>query len=141
MFFRKRSGNPQSGSPGLLFGSRVEAAPASIIGRNTRFRGEIRGGGSLAIRGHVEGSLRLQDRVIVDEGSFVHADILVTEMVLAGTAEGEIRVTEVLTVRSTGSVQGAVESGRILVEEGAILRGTLRRSMPASEMPPEQSTP
>ena len=141
MFFRKRSRNPQSGSSGPLFGGRAEAGPASIIGKNTRFRGEIRGGGGLVIRGYVEGSVRVQDRVMVDAGSFVHAEVLVPELVLAGAAEGEIRVRDVLTVRSTGNVQGAVESGRILVEEGAVLRGTLRRMVPASEKPPEQSTP
>jgi cytoskeletal protein CcmA (bactofilin family) len=139
MFFRRRTSLPAVDRSGLVSIGR-EAAAGSIIGRNTRFRGEIRGEGALRIRGHVEGSLRVQGRVTTEVGSWVHAEVLAPEMILAGAAEGEFRVPQVLWVRSTGRIHGDVTSGKLLVQEGAVLRGTLRRMNRASEGP-EQSTP
>jgi cytoskeletal protein CcmA (bactofilin family) len=141
MFFRKRMKASENASATRLFGARVEEAPASVIGRNTRFRGEVRGSGHLVIRGQVEGSLHLQGRVSVETGSSLRADVEAPEMVLAGDAEGQIRVHELLSVLSTGILQGDVESGLIRVEEGGVLRGTLRRMVAVPPTLPDQSTP
>lgn len=139
MFFRRKSApNPQGTR---LFGGRVEEVPDSVIGRNTRFRGEVHGGGHLVIRGQVEGTLQMDGRVSVESGSLLRANVQAPEMVLAGDAEGEIRILQILSVRSTGTLHGDVESGCILVEEGAVLRGTVRRRVEVAPPPPEQSTP
>ena len=139
MFFRRKAAaNPPVGR---LFGGRVEEPPASVIGRNTRFRGEVHGGGLLVIRGQVEGTLHLEGQLSVEPGSLLRADVQAPEMVLAGDVEGEIRIRQILCVRSTGDLRGDVESGRILVEEGAVLHGTLRRMPEVPTAPPEQSTP
>ena len=119
----------------------MEEAPASIIGKNTRFRGEVHGGGLLVIRGHVEGALHLLGRVSLEPGSSLRAHVQAPEMILAGEAEGEIRIREILCVRSSGALHGDVESGRLLVEEGAVLRGSVRRMAEVHPIPPEQSTP
>jgi len=140
MFFRRRT-EPSQPASGRFFGGRSEEAPASVIGQNTRFRGEVRGGGFLVIRGHVEGALNLRDRLQIDSGSTLRADVQVLEMVLAGHAEGEFRVTERLRVTASGVLHGDVESGTLRVEQGAVLRGILRkRRDPAPPSPPE-STP
>ncbi len=141
MFFRKRESAAANASTTRLFGAKVEEAPASVIGKNTRFRGEVRGRGLLVIRGQVEGSLHMQDRVSLEPGSSLRADVYASEMVLAGDAEGRVRISEILFVRSSGVLQGEVESRRFLVEEGAVLRGTVRRMAEVPSTPPEQSTP
>jgi cytoskeletal protein CcmA (bactofilin family) len=141
MFFRKRENAEQNASTTRLFGGKVEEAPDSVIGKNTRFRGEVRGRGHLVIRGLVEGSLDMQDRVSVEAGSSLRADVHASEMVLAGDAEGRVRIGEILCVRSSGILQGEIESRRFLVEEGAVLRGTVRRVAEVPATPPEQSTP
>jgi len=139
MFFRKKAApNPPVTR---LFGGRVEEAPHSVIGKNTRFRGEVHGGGLLVIRGQVEGTLHLEGRLSMEPGSSLRAEVHAPEMILAGEAEGEIRIRQILCVRSTGDLRGDVESGRILVEEGAVLRGTVRRMPETPPAPPEQSTP
>jgi Integral membrane protein CcmA involved in cell shape determination len=139
MFFRRKAAPKPQGA--RLFGGRVEEAPASVIGKNTRFRGEVHGSGPLVIRGQVEGTLQMDGRLSLESGSSLRADVHVPEMVLAGEAEGEIHVRELLSVRSTGALRGAVESGCILVEEGAVVRGTVRRRIEPTPPPPEQSTP
>jgi cytoskeletal protein CcmA (bactofilin family) len=141
MFFRRRTSLPAVERPGLLSGGRSEGPAGSVIGKNTRFRGEIHGDGALRIRGHVEGTLRVQGRVTIEAGSWVHAAIFAPEMILAGTAEGEFRVPQILCVQSSGRIHGDVTSGKLLVQEGAVLRGTLHRMNPPPETVPTQSTP
>jgi len=140
MFFRRRSSISPAGAPGLLSAARTDDPAGSVIGRSTRFRGEIRGEGCLRIRGHVEGFVRIQGRVLADAGSFIHGDVFVPEMVVAGTAEGELRIPRVLLVRSSGRVRGELASGTLLVEEGAVVLGTVHR-MTADQAPEPQSTP
>jgi|GEM_PF-2006885 len=141
MFFRKKTSAAASSPATRLFGGKLDAAPASVIGRNTRFRGEVRGGGLLVIRGQVEGSLHFEGRVSLESGSSLRAEVQAPQMVLAGDAEGEIRIREILSVCASGTFEGHVESGLILVEEGAVLRGTVRRISEVPPLPPEQSTP
>ena len=140
MFFRRRTAASQPAS-GRFFGGRAEEAPGSIIGKNTRFRGEVKGGGFLVIRGHVEGTLNLRDRLHVDSGSTLRAEVRVPEMILAGDAEGEIRVAERLSVTASGVLHGDVESGTLRVEQGAVLRGILRKRPDLPPPSPPESTP
>ena len=141
MFFRKRVKDAESSPTTRFFGGREVEAPASVIGRNTRFRGEVRGTGGLLVRGLVEGSLHLQGPLSVAPGSSLRADVQAPVMVLAGHAEGAIRIHELLSVQPSATFQGEVECGRVRVEEGAVLRGTLRRVASLPTGPPEQSTP
>ena len=95
----------------------------------------------MVIRGQVEGSLLLRDQLTVEPGGWVKASVSAPQMILGGAAEGEIRIRETLTLQSSGMLEGSTESGALLVAEGAILKGIIRRSGFGADNPPDQSTP
>jgi cytoskeletal protein CcmA (bactofilin family) len=114
-------------------------SPATVIGQHTRFRGEARGRGALEVRGQMEGSLRVDDRVSIARDGRLSAEVSASEMIVEGYLEGEVRIHDRLVLRRSGSVHGHVESGRMEVEEGAILKGTvLRRVDPPAPGPGSQ---
>ena len=140
MLFRKLS-FPGAGAPGRSEASRGESAPSTIIGQHTRFRGEVRGRGVLEIRGQMEGSLRVADRVSIAREGRLSAEVSASELIVEGFLEGEIRIQDRLVLLRSASVHGHVERGRLEVEEGAILKGTVLRRIESPGPEAGQSTP
>ncbi len=132
MFFRKRPKEPfipETGSPGSPRPSVMDGvAPVpSIIGRNTRFRGEVRGRGPLVIRGQVQGTVRIEDRLTVESGGVLEAETHASDALIGGSVQGNLQVRGTLAVRASGSLEGRLRARRMRVEEGAVLKGTVSR--------------
>ena len=115
--------------------------PSTVIGQHTRFRGEVRGRGAFEVRGQVEGSLRVEDRVLIAREGRLSAEVSATELIVEGFLEGEVRVQDRLVLLREGQVHGHIESGRMEIEEGAILRGTVLRRIEPPGPEAGQSTP
>jgi len=130
MFFRKRPKDPlipgadASGASRLSVMNGVAPAP-SIIGRNTRFRGEVRGRGPLVVRGQVQGMVGIEDRLTVEAGGVLDAETRAGEAMIGGSVQGDLQVRGTLAVRATGSVQGRIRARCLRVEAGAVLGGTV----------------
>ena len=138
----------------MVFGGKKqkpEPAPAvhTILGKDMIFRGEIIAGSrSLRIEGTVDGNIQSEGEVIVAPGGLVTGQVLAKHLVVTGKVKGTVKTTECLEIHGTGFVEGEVEVGRLVVDEGGILQGTcIRReetkaaevakggSLPASEKP------
>jgi cytoskeletal protein CcmA (bactofilin family) len=125
MFFRKQPKGPVA--PGGGMARSASQAATSVIGRNTRFRGEVTGKGPLVVRGQIHGTIGIEDRLTVTEGGRLDAEVRVSEMTIAGEAEGNLRTRGTLLIRPTATVTGRIWAGRLRVEEGGILQGTIAR--------------
>ena len=134
MFFRKRAketGTPASGPSRLS--ARSDAPPSpTLIGRNTRFRGEIRGRGPVVIRGQVQGTVGIDESLAVEPGGVLDAETRASDALIEGSVQGDLQVAGTLSVRSTGVVEGTIRARRLRVEEGAFLKGTVIRSEPVA---------
>lgn len=95
----------------------------TIIGRNTRFRGEISGTGNLRVDGEVEGELNLSGAVIIGEAGMVTGDVTARSLNISGTVHGNARTEEGLTIHSTGQLIGDVKVNAFLIEDGGIFKG------------------
>ena len=131
MFFRKRASAAESNGAGPA-SDRGRGSTGSVIGSNTRFRGEVRGGGPLSIRGDVRGSVGMDGRLTVEPGGRLEADGRLAEVIIAGSAGGALEISGTLTVRSTGTIEGRIQSARLRVEEGARIQGAIHPLHPQS---------
>jgi cytoskeletal protein CcmA (bactofilin family) len=129
MFFRKRPKETGTHTPGpLRLSVRSDTPPCpTLIGRNTRFRGQIRGRGPVVIRGEVQGMVGIDESFTVEPGGVVDADIRASDVLIGGSVQGDLRAEGTLTVRSTGAVEGKIRARRLRVEEGALLNGAVSR--------------
>ncbi|HJV88772.1 MAG TPA: polymer-forming cytoskeletal protein [Holophagaceae bacterium] len=121
----------------MVFGGKKQKpqpAPAvhTILGRDMIFKGEIIAGGkSLRVEGTVDGSIQSEGEVIVAPGGLVTGQVLAKHLVVTGKVKGTVKTTECLEIHGTGFVEGEVEVGRLVVDEGGILQGTcIRRDEP-----------
>ena len=100
------------------------ARGAASIGQGIRIKGEITGSEDLTVDGPVEGKLQLTNgSLTVGPNGTVKADITAREVIVRGRVEGKIHGRDRVQVSSTGYVTGEVQTQRLAIEDGAVLRG------------------
>lgn len=104
---------------------RVQTAQARI-GQSLKLKGDITGNEDLYIDGEVEGKIELKDNSLtIGPNGKVHADVSARSITILGKLQGSIRVADRTEIRKTGTLEGDLVTARIVVEEGAMFRGTV----------------
>jgi len=96
------------------------------VGPGIKLKGEVSDCDTLVVEGTVEATL-VSEVLEVAEGGTYKGTATVTDAEIHGQFEGELTVTGVLQIRSTGHVTGTIKYGRIEVESGGEIAGTVTR--------------
>lgn len=114
-------------------------APA-VVTRGIKVKGEISGRENLFFDGELEG------KVHIAEGSFtagpnarINAQIEAREIIVRGEVIGTLKASERVQVWSTGRVTGDMETRGVVIEDGAILSGSVK--IRQKEQPPRPAPP
>lgn len=100
--------------------SRAEAC----ISQGIKIKGEVTGSEDLFVDGHVDGKLNLANgSVTIGPNGVVKADVNAREVIVRGHVEGKVTGRDKVQLWSTGRVTGEVQTERLAIEEGAMLRG------------------
>ena len=100
----------------------------SLLGKGTLWKGEIHTGEhSLRIEGTVEGTIHSEGEVTIAPSGIVNGTIHAKHMIATGKAKGVFKILECLEIHGTGCVEGEVEVGSLVVDEGGTLQGTCTR--------------
>jgi cytoskeletal protein CcmA (bactofilin family) len=115
-------------TPGAL---PVSARATACISQGIRIKGEITGSEDLFVDGPVEGKLNLANgSLTIGPNGTVKADIFAREVIVRGSVEGKIAGRERVQLWSTGQVVGEVQTQRLAIEDGAVLRGKVEAGKP-----------
>src|SRR5207302_11267218 len=98
---------------------------AACISQGIRIKGEVTGSEDLFVDGMVEGKLSLTTHscLTVGPNGHVKADVLAREGIVRGKIEGKLTGLDKVQLWSTGQVTGEVQTDRLTIEDGALLRG------------------
>jgi cytoskeletal protein CcmA (bactofilin family) len=107
-------------------------AEGSVIGQGTVVRGNVHGEGSLEILGRVEGDVSVSGDVTLGEQASVRGDISGARITIGGAVTGGLQGTEAVVLEATAQVTGDISAPRLGIEEGALVRGSLRMDVPGS---------
>ena len=120
----------------------------SIIGPGMKIVGDCDTDGAVRIEGLVQGNIRAGKAVVVGKDGRVEGDIFTQDAVISGSVKGTLRAESRLEVQSTSRIDGEVLAGRMQLEEGALLNGTIQlgkgagqESSSAIEIPLTQGDP
>ncbi len=116
------------------------------IGKSIAIKGDLTGNEDLVVEGKVEGKIALPDNELtVGNNGDVSADVHAKSVVVIGKVSGNVSATEKIEVQASGSVDGDVRAPRLIIQEGAVLNGSVemtKGSAPAKSSPtPSGSTP
>ncbi len=105
--------------------------PGTRIGKSMSVKGEIAGREDIYLDGLVEGSVKLDHGCLtIGVNGNVQADIDVHSLVLSGRLKGKVHVVERIEIKKTGSFEGDIVAGNIVMEDGAIFRGSIDIAKP-----------
>jgi cytoskeletal protein CcmA (bactofilin family) len=115
------------------------ASAPSQVGSAVRIEGDIYGQEDLLIDGEVKGNIVLpQNKLTIGANANVKASIKAKNVILIGKVEGNIEASERIELRSVCSMLGNARSPRIMVENGAYIKGAVevvREAAGASNSP------
>jgi cytoskeletal protein CcmA (bactofilin family) len=109
----------------------VSSRAAACISQGIRIKGEITGSEDLFVDGPIEGKVNLANgSLTVGPNGTVKADVIAREVIVRGRVEGRIQGRERVQLWSTGQVIGEVQTQRLAIEDGALLRGKVETGKP-----------
>ena len=130
-----------------MFQSKKRPEPSqaihTLLGKGTLWVGEVRAGlNSLRIEGTVDGTIHSEGEVTIAPTGHVKGSINAKHLIVTGLVEGVFKIVECLEIHGTGRVEGEVEVGSLVVDEGGTLQGTITRRN-IGQLPPgaDQPTP
>ena len=98
----------------------------TIIGEDISITGEIHGKGDLLIKGSVKGKIELENgHVTVGSKGQVEAEIHAGNVNITGRMIGNIKALDKMEIRKEADFNGEIKAKRILVEDGAYLKGVI----------------
>ena len=96
------------------------------IGKSLILKGEITGSEDLFIDGEFEGTIKLKENSLtVGPNGDVRADVQARSVTVFGRLQGDVNVVERIGICTTGSLEGDVVTPRIVIEDGAVFRGSV----------------
>jgi cytoskeletal protein CcmA (bactofilin family) len=109
---------------------KVETAQAihTLLGKDTLWKGDIHSGpNSIRIEGTVEGTIHSEGEVTIAPSGIVKGAVHAKHLIVTGRVEGIFKIAECLEIHGTGWVEGEVEVGSLVVDEGGTLQGSCTR--------------
>jgi len=112
---------------------RTIRAEMARIGKLVSVKGELSGREDLFVDGEVEGSIDLAGHLLtVGPNGRIRANISAQSVVVFGRIEGNVRGSERVELRKSAIVSGDILTQRIVIEDGAFLKGGIDIQKPES---------
>lgn len=101
--------------------------PTTLIGKDTMIEGtKITSRTSIQINGSLLGDAEVDASVVIGESGKVKGNITTNFLLIAGKVDGNVKAVKQLHVTSKAVINGDIECGTIIIDEGASLNGMLK---------------
>ena len=108
--------------------SKLDSMPINtILGSDIDFIGDISGDSIIRIEGKVCGNINLKKGIILGENAYIEGNMESDYIILFGHIKGNIKSKEII-LKSTGTVQGDIETDALEIEMGCRYSGQLKIS-------------
>ena len=96
----------------------------NALTNGSKIVGKIFADSDFRIDGEVEGTITCNGKVVIGQKGYLKGSISCANAEIIGTVEGDIVVTETLSLRSTSIIRGEVRTKILMVEPNAVFDGT-----------------
>ena len=96
------------------------------VGKSITIKGDISGDEDVLVEGKVEGKVDLpENQLTIGASGICEATVNAKTVIITGRVAGDVTGIERVEIQASGVVDGDVRAPRLVVEEGAILNGTI----------------
>ena len=100
--------------------------PTTYVAASTKIVGTISGQGTYVFCGSVEGNCDINGPLTLAEGAHWKGILQATDIVVAGTVEGDVIAKQRVEISGTARITGSLAGNSIAVAEGAIIEGEIK---------------
>jgi cytoskeletal protein CcmA (bactofilin family) len=119
-----KSSSPSPSTGTSPSGPPVSARATACISQGIKIKGDVTGKEDLFVDGQIDGKLDISgSSVTIGPNAKVKADIIAREVIVRGRVDGKLSAKERVQLWSTAEVEGEVQTERLAIEDGALLRG------------------
>jgi cytoskeletal protein CcmA (bactofilin family) len=99
------------------------------VGKSVRFQGTLTSSEDMTIDGQIEGTIDIQENALtIGPDAHIAADIVASTVTIHGTVTGNVRAKGKVDIKSTGRVEGNLFTPRLVMADGAVVRGRVDTS-------------
>ena len=96
----------------------------NALTNGSKIVGKIFADTDFRIDGEVEGTITCNGKVVIGQKGYLKGSISCVNAEIIGTVDGDISVSETLSLRSTAIINGEVKTKLLMVEPNAVFNGT-----------------
>jgi cytoskeletal protein CcmA (bactofilin family) len=100
------------------------SAALNVIGEGTTIKGDLISTGDLRIDGEVIGSIRTKAKCVIGNSSKVNGNVEARNCDISGKVEGDVKISDILLIKSTGIINGDIRTSKLVVENGGEFNGS-----------------
>jgi cytoskeletal protein CcmA (bactofilin family) len=116
-------------------------AEVAHIGKSVVVKGELSGSENLYLDGQVEGSIELlEHHLTIGPHGKVRASVHARDIVVHGQLNGNVQGSERVELRKSAVLTGDIVTKRIVIEDGAVFKGSLETLREAPKPEPKHET-
>lgn len=112
-----------------------QSPSVNIISEGTNLKGDLRAEADIRVAGMVEGEAVSKGKLIITVSGKIKGNVTSKEADIAGKIEGQVKVSNKLTLRENAVVDGDIYVKTLIVEEGAQINGSCRMGSEADTLP------
>jgi cytoskeletal protein CcmA (bactofilin family) len=95
----------------------------NIIGAGTEIQGDITTTGDIRIDGKLTGNFSSNQKLVIGQSGVIEGNIKCKDCDISGKVNGNLHLSELLTLKSTADVTGDIVTNKILIEIDAQFSG------------------
>jgi cytoskeletal protein CcmA (bactofilin family) len=89
------------------------------IEKNTKIKGDIISEADFRIDGKLDGNVKTSGKVVIGKGGYIHGKVECVNADIEGNFNGELLVSDLLSLKSSAVIEGTVTVAKLSVEPGA----------------------
>jgi len=89
------------------------------IEKNTKIKGDITSEADFRIDGKLNGNLKTSGKVVIGKDGYIHGKVECVNADIEGNFNGELLVSELLSLKASAVIEGTVVVSKLSVEPGA----------------------
>lgn len=101
----------------------VDQSLTTVIAAGSKHVGTFSGSGNYIVYGEVEGDCDINGHLTLEDSAVWRGTVQADELIIAGTAEGDVIAKNKIKVTDTARVKGNLTGSIIEVAEGAAIQG------------------
>jgi cytoskeletal protein CcmA (bactofilin family) len=98
----------------------------NLIGPGTIIKGDIDTNGDIRIDGSIEGTIKVKGKLVVGNTGKIVGDIQCQNAEIFGEINGQIGVSELLSLKASAKMNGDIVTNKLSIEPGAVFSGTCK---------------